>query len=71
MTVDYPTEKERCSICGCWMKEFDTSFYVPELHTTIPHAMRMCVNPRCPDSISKDVIPPVPRESDNLRKDRK
>ena len=70
MTKDYPTEKKRCSICGCWMKEFDTSFYV-EGYGTIPHALRMCVNPKCPDSISKDFVPPVPRKSDSLRIDDK
>lgn len=66
MTKEYPIEKERCS-CGAWMKEFDTSFYVPELQKTIPHALRMCVNPRCPESVSKDFVPPVPRKSDTKR----
>jgi len=59
------SEKERCS-CGAWMKNFDTSFYVEGIGT-IPHNLHMCVNPRCPQSVSKDFIPPVPRESDSKR----
>ena len=63
------SEKERCSICGAWMTNFDTSFEWEG--NLIPHNLHMCTNPRCPDHIEKDFLPHVIHSSAPIKDSEK